>query len=196
MNKPIFVLLICLLIISCSKQNKEVKFDTAELTKIEPSQILSEQQDKTIILVNKGNSIELPKMEISYENIFAEFPESPDFFVENDNATTIKRIDNRSSQFPTYFGIEPVYVTGENFEIIFASDNGYEIRLVTLKGKSIFSYWDQYFDATWGDVKKSWGTPSAGSRCYYDNTKCYFVDFFTVNEKTGKIKEIKIGKSL
>ena len=195
MNKLIFIILIFLLLISCSKANEGKKVATTDLTQIEPCQALTEQ-DKPIILINTGNGIELPEMEISRENIFAEFPENPDFFVEKKISVTIKRIDNRSSQFPTYFGIEPVYVTGENFEIIFASDNGYEIRLVTLKGKSIFSYWDQYFDATWDDVKKSWGVPYAGSRCYYDNTEWYYVDFFTIDEKTGKIKEIKIGKSL
>jgi hypothetical protein len=86
-------------------------------------------------------------------------------------------------------------VTGENFKIIYATDEGYEIRRINLMGRGIFSYWDPFFDATWDDVRKSWGEPEAGMMSYFDSTGWYYVGF-TEDKKTGKIIKIGIGQSL
>jgi hypothetical protein len=188
MNKLFIALFICFALINCLKPEKE-KIELSDLTHLE-------QEDKVTIQVQTIDDKEmLPKIEITCENIFAEFPESPEYFVENDIDVTIERIDERSSQFPKYYGLEPVYVTGENFKIIYATDNGYELRLIRLKGKSIFSYWNQYFDVTWNDVEKSWGKPEAGSKTYFDSTGWYYIGF-TVDNLSDKIKEIEIGESL
>jgi hypothetical protein len=186
MNRILIGLLVCLMVVSCSKNAKGKAFDLEQV----------EQKDENIIQIQTLDGIDLPKLEISRESLLAGFPENPDYFIENSINVTIERIDERSSQTPAYFGLEPVYVTGDNFKIIYATDNGYEVRLVNLKGKSVFSYWNQYFDATWDDVIKSWGPPSrAESRAYDDSTGWYFVAF-SVDKMTGKIKEIQIGRAL
>jgi hypothetical protein len=181
MNRLFIALFICFALINCSKTKKE-NLEISDMTH------LGQEDNVTIKEM-------LPMIEISRENIFVEFPESPDYFIDNNIDVRIERIDERSSQFPTYYGIEPVYVTGENIKIIYANDNGYEIRLVRLKGKSIFSYWNQFFDATWNDVEKSWGNPKAGSNTYFDSTGWYYIGF-TVDSLSGKIEEIEIGQSL
>jgi hypothetical protein len=180
-------LLMCLILISCSKK---------EQGNLGISNSTYSEQDANNIQIHVADDIILPKIEISQENIFVGFPENPDYFIENNIAVTIEKTNEQPSQFPVYFGLEPVYVTGENFEIVYATDTGYEIRLIILKGESMFSYWNQYFDATWDEVKKSWGSPEAGSRSYFDSTGWYYVDFIKINETTGKIREIRLGLSL
>ncbi len=190
MKKLFIGLIICLTLNSCFRTDKEI-LKLSDL--IQYKQVEQEAENP----IQAQSEIILPKMEITRENLFAEFPPTPDYFIENDIAVTIERIDNRTSPFPTYYGIEPVYVTGENFFIIYTTDNGYKVRLVELKGKSIFTYWNQFFDATLNDVKKSWGNSQTGwVISYYDSDETYFVAFFNSDKTTGKITEIQIGREL
>ena len=192
MNKSTIVLVIWLTLTGCMR-NTNVIPEITDVFHLEQTEINSNQIQTEVHLVVERY---LPKFEISRESIFSEFPESPDYFIESNIDVTIERIDERTSQVPTYFGIEPVFVNGENFRIIYTTDNGYEISLISLKGKSIFTYWNQYFDATWNDVVEAWGEPETGGRCYYDNTQWYFIEFFSIDKITGKIEEIRIGRSL
>jgi hypothetical protein len=177
--------LICLFFIACNNTNKE-SVPLLEKNNFSP--------ETATVIQSQVEEIILPKMEINKENIFKEFPATPDYFIENGINVTI-RVDNDQPQgLPRYFGISPVYVTGDNFEIIYKTDNGYSIGLIILTGKSMFLYWDQFFDATWDDIEKVWGTTDGS--CYYDDGGWYFVDFFSVDETSGKIKEIRLGQSL
>ncbi len=198
MNRLLIGLLICLLaFINCSKIDKK-KADIVDFThseQVEKSNIQTNQKNTNSLQPHIDNEIIIPKMDITRANIFAAFPQSPDYFIENNINVTIERTDNRSSPFPTYFGIEPVYVTGENFRIIYATDNGYEIRLVDLNGKSIFLYWNQFFNITWEQIKKSWGEPDAITKSYFDDTGQYYIGF-SIDKITGKIKNIQIGQNL
>ena len=229
MNRWIIGLIICLALIGCSRTEKD-KLDDTDFTNLEQmkiNSILNEQKEIDNIQAYAIYEKNISKMEITKENIFSEFPqtpnhfvennfpviirkidereplypEAPDFFIENSSAIIINIIEYREPLGPLYFGREPVYVIGKNFEIIYetifhAAHKEYKIRSVTLKGKSMFSFWNQFFDATWDDVKKSWGEPVSGGRSYYDNTDWYFVSFRSIDNISGKIKEINISREL
>ncbi len=213
MKKIIIGLTICVILINCSKTDKE---------KQAISLIQHEQKVETSIKAQ--SEIMLPKLEITKENLFAEFPATPDYFAENNYNVITREIDDNDLLIPEnlkyfvendsgilinrigykepitghlYYGIEPVYVIGENFQIIYTTDYGYEVRSVRLKGKSIFTYWNQFFDATLDDVKKSWGEPRGGrSSSFYDTSEVYFATFFISDNTMGKITEIHISQEL
>jgi len=180
MNRLFIVLLICLALIYCC--TKKEKSEIYELTNSKQAEINNTQLDTVDDKIFPMKEIILPKIEISRESLLNGFPESPDYFIENGIDVTI------------YFGLEPVYVTGENFLIVYATDNGYKIKLIILKGKSIFLFWNQFFDATWSDVKKSWGQPSESETSWFNDTDYYGI-VFSFNKMTDKIEEIRINEA-
>jgi hypothetical protein len=170
----IIIIILCLFLFSCSKTEKAKAIDLPDIAMPETVELahIEEKETNEVQIIDVVERISLPKMELTRESFLAEFPESPDYFIDNNIDVSIVKYDALALGPPLYFGAWPVYVDGENFSIIYATDEGYEIRLVELKGKTIFSYWNQYFDATWDDVKRSWGEPNTktGSRGYIDNT--------------------------
>jgi hypothetical protein len=185
--KYIVLVLTYLALVSCINEKAETSI---------PNLTHSETEIINNNIEVQGKSVALPQKKISKETIFDGFPDNPNFFIENSIEVNIVQKKQESSSFPNYFGSAPVYVTGENFEIIYTTDNGYNVNLIVLKGKSIFFYWNVFFDATWDDVKEAWGEPKESGRCYYDGSGWYFIDFISVDNITGKIKEIRLGISL
>ena len=193
MNRLHIGMLICLGLISCTKTDKE-KSEMSDSTHSEKTEITTIQLHTLADQILPEEEIILPTMEISRESLLAGFPESPDYFIKNDINVTIKRYDERSSQTPIYFGLEPVFVTGENFTIIYSTDNGYKIKCIILAGKTIFSYWNQFFDAKWSDVIRSWGPPPISGTSWFNSTDYYGV-VFSFDKMTDKIKEIRINEA-
>jgi len=187
MKKLFILIFFCLSLSGCIKTKSKIS-EITDLKKMKQKSTSSYQIYTEQIMTT------LPNMEITAENIFSEFPKSPDYFCGSDIDVTVEMVDERLSQTPHYFGLEPVYVTGKNFIIIYASDNGYEIMQIILRGESIFSYWNPFFHATWDDVKNIWGEPQK-SMSYNDSSGWYFVNFTQINKATGRIEEIRIGKN-
>jgi hypothetical protein len=145
----------------------------------------------------KTTDKDLSKPEISKENIFAQFPDNPEYFNKNNIDVEIKKYDRQSPSEWRAYGMNQVHIKGDNFFIIYEYENdaAYEIMLVILYGESIFPYWNRYFSATWDDVKKSWGEADLEeSRAYIDSTGWYGVVFTKINASTRKIEEIRISK--
>ena len=200
MSRLLLVIVMCLMLCNCLKTDKEKSegsnFSHSEQEKVELSDFNDpKEEDASTVQMFVSESKILPKIELSKESFFTEFPLTPDIFIENGIDVKIERVNQQTSPFPIYYGLEPVYVTGENFFIIYSTDNEYEIRRIILKGESIFSFWNPFFNATWEDVKKSWGEPKAEDKTYFDSTGWYYIGF-TVDKTTYKIKEIEIGQVL
>jgi hypothetical protein len=219
MDRIVFLLLLFFTLNSCSRNNKE---------SVAISPLHDEQKINENIQMDEIYEIDLPKMEINKENLLSGFPESPDYFMnnnfsvtlrkitgdeklisvntdifkENNSAIIIEIIDMRNNNVgPIYFGIEPVYVTGKNFRIIYATEflaNGeknYEIRRIRLTGDTFFNYWNQYFGAKKSDLIKSWGEPNTGTNAYFNESDWYGIGF-TFEKTNDKIIEIQIEKGL
>ena len=192
-KKVVILLFICSIFVDCSKLKNEIIVDDVLSYPEQNNPIIVQSQ--TIEEKKTDQCLKLPILEITVESLFSEFPDSPEYFAENNIYVEIRKMNLRASPFPTYYGLEPIYITGENFLLIYATDNGYEIRRVDLKGESIFSFWNPFFDTTWNELTKSWGDPGCDSKTYYDSSGWYYIGF-EVDETTNRIKAIQIGQAL
>ena len=179
-------LLLCIILIACSNTEKEnpKQHDLPN----------AEQQDTNTVQPLSVEEKILPKVEISRESLLAGFPETPDYFIENGIDVEIKRIDERSSPYKTYYGAEPVYVTGENFTIIYATDKSYEIKCIILEGETIFPFWNQFLNATRDDLIKSWGSPTMSGTSWLNKTDWWGI-VFSYDRITNEIKEVRINEA-
>ncbi|GHV53925.1 hypothetical protein AGMMS49579_13580 [Spirochaetia bacterium] len=136
---------------------------------------------------------EVPKVEIS-ESIFEDFPENLGYFAEHNIMVEIPK-EEKEEETPNYFGVAPVFVKGENFEITYSTDKGYRIEKVVIKGESVFERWNSFFGVDINIIESSWGEPTyiqKGEYIFYDSEEYWISVCFM--HKDNKVVKIEIAR--